>query len=148
MILRIFILPYLWCDKYFLFTPKRNRSCLYYFNICPDKTKASYRVAEFLQRKNYKIFPIYPKEEFILNEKVYRNLDQIEEKIDTLILFRKGEVALEILPKLVEKNIKNLWLQLGISNETAKEECKKLDINFIQNRCIMLEYPYFKTKEE
>ncbi|EAJ4900032.1 TPA: CoA-binding protein, partial [Campylobacter jejuni] len=91
---------------------------------------------------------IYPKEEFILNEKVYRNLDQIEEKIDTLILFRKGKVALEILPKLVEKNIKNLWLQLGISNETAKKECKKLDINFIQNRCIMLEYPYFKTKEK
>ncbi|ENO5150676.1 CoA-binding protein [Campylobacter jejuni] len=119
------------------------------FALSPDKTKASYRVAEFLQRKNYKIFPIYPKEEFILNEKVYRNLDQIEEKIDTLILFfRKGEVALEILLKLVEKNIKNLWLQLGISNETAKEECKKLDINFIQNRCIMLEYPYFKTKEE
>ncbi len=86
--------------------------------------------------------------DIILNEKVYRNLDQIEEKIDTLILFRKGEVALEILPKLVEKNIKNLWLQLGISNETAKEECKKLDINFIQNRCIMLEYPYFKTKEK
>ncbi|EKF1377111.1 TPA: CoA-binding protein, partial [Campylobacter jejuni] len=25
---------------------------------------------------------------------------------------------------------------------------KKLDINFIQNRCIMLEYPYFKTKEK
>ncbi|EPO1882663.1 CoA-binding protein [Campylobacter jejuni] len=114
------------------------------FALSPDKTKASYRVAEFLQRKNYKIFPIYPKEEFILNEKVYRNLDQIEEKIDTLILFRKGEVALEILPKLVEKNI----LQLGISNETAKKECKKLDINFIQNRCIMLEYPYFKTKEK
>ena len=118
------------------------------FALSPDKTKASYRVAEFLQRKNYKIFPIYPKKEFILNEKVYRNLDQIEEKIDTLILFRKGEVALEILPKLVEKNIKNLWLQLGISNETAKKECKKLDINFIQNRCIMLEYPYFKTKEK
>ncbi|EBD1710820.1 CoA-binding protein, partial [Campylobacter jejuni] len=23
-----------------------------------------------------------------------------------------------------------------------------LDINFIQNRCIMLEYPHFKTKEK
>ncbi|HEC1894558.1 TPA: CoA-binding protein [Campylobacter jejuni] len=119
------------------------------FALSPDKTKASYRVADFLQRKNYKIFPIYPKEEFILNEKVYRNLDQIEEKIDTLILFRKGKVALEIFfLSLLKKNIKNLWLQLGISNETAKKECKKLDINFIQNRCIMLEYPHFKTKEK
>lgn len=26
------------------------------FALSPDKTKASYRVAEFLQRKNYKIF--------------------------------------------------------------------------------------------
>ncbi|HDZ5065865.1 TPA: CoA-binding protein [Campylobacter jejuni] len=114
------------------------------FALSPDKTKASYRVAEFLQSKNYKIFPIYPKEDFILNEKVYRNLDQINDKIDTLILFRKGEIALKLLPKLVEKGIKNLWLQLGINNEKAKEKCKKLGINFIQNRCIMLEYPHFK----
>ncbi|HDZ4975669.1 TPA: CoA-binding protein [Campylobacter jejuni] len=117
------------------------------FALTPNKTKVSYRVAEFLQSKNYKIFP-YPKEDFILNEKVYRNLDQINDKIDTLILFRKGEIALELLPKLVEKGIKNLWLQLYINNEKAKEKCKKLGINFIQNRCIMLEYPHFKIKEK
>ncbi len=67
------------------------------------------------------------------------------------VLFFQMEILFfrrQILPKLVEKNIKNLWLQLDISNETAKEECKKLDINFIQNRCIMLEYPHFKTKEK
>ncbi|EDP4202642.1 CoA-binding protein, partial [Campylobacter jejuni] len=46
-----------------------------------------------------------------------------------------------------EKNIKNLWLQLGISNETAKEECKKLDINFIQNRCIMLDIRILKQRK-
>lgn len=94
------------------------------FALSPDKTKASYRVAEFLQRKNYKIFPIYPKEEFILNEKVYRNLDQIEEKIDTLILFRKGEVALEILPKLVEKNIKTYGFNLVLVMKQPKKNVK------------------------
>lgn len=61
------------------------------FALSPDKTKASYRVAEFLQRKNYKIFPIYPKEEFILNEKVYRNLDQIEKKSIHLYFLEKAK---------------------------------------------------------
>lgn len=44
------------------------------FALSPDKTKASYRVAEFLQRKNYKIFPIYPKEEFICKGYFKKNM--------------------------------------------------------------------------
>ncbi len=94
------------------------------FALSPDKTKASYRVAEFLQRKNYKIFPIYPKEEFILNEKVYRNLDQIEEKIDTLILFRKGEVALEIFLSLLKKILKTYGFNLILVMKQPKKNVK------------------------
>lgn len=33
----------------------------------------------------------YPKEEFILNEKVYRNLDQIEEKTIHLYFLEKAK---------------------------------------------------------
>lgn len=95
------------------------------FALSPDKTKASYRVADFLQRKNYKIFPIYPKEEFILNEKVYRNLDQIEEKIDTLILFRKGKVALEIFfLSLLKKILKTYGFNLALVMKQPKKNVK------------------------
>ena len=83
---------------------------------------------------------IYPKENEILGEKVYRNLGEIKDKIDLVLMFRKGEVANELLPLLIEKKIPNFWLQLEIFNDEVKEKCKNLDINFIQNKCIMIEY--------
>ncbi len=108
--------------------------------LSPDSSKASYRVGKFLQEEGFKIFPIYPKEDEILNEKVFRSLSEIQEKIDLVLMFRKGEVAGELLSTVVDKSINNFWLQLEIFNDEVKEKCKNLGINFVQNKCIMIEY--------
>ncbi len=57
--------------------------------LSPDESKASYKVAKYLQDAGYRIFPVYPKEEVILNEKVYRSLEEIQSKIDMVDIFRK-----------------------------------------------------------
>ncbi|KAA6228642.1 MULTISPECIES: CoA-binding protein [unclassified Campylobacter] len=108
--------------------------------LSPDSSKASYMVGKFLQEKGFNIFPIYPKEDKILNKKVYRNLKEINKKIDTCIMFRKGEFASEIFPLIKEKNIKNFWLQLGIVNNEVARLAQECNINFIQDKCIMLEF--------
>jgi len=108
--------------------------------LSPDETKASNNVAKFLQSKGYKIFPVYPKENEILNCKVYRNLEQILDKIDIVVMFRKGEFADELLKSIIKKDIKTLWLQLDIVNESAKLKAEQSGINFIQNRCIKIEW--------
>lgn len=108
--------------------------------LSPDKSKASFLVAKFLQEKSYKIYPIYPKFDEILGKKVYRSLDEIEDKIDLVLMFRKGEVANELFPIILEKKIPSFWLQLGIFNEKIAKKCENFRINFIQNRCIMIEY--------
>ena len=43
-----------------------------FVGLSPKIEKASNKVAKYFQEQGYKIFPIYPKEEFILNEKVYK----------------------------------------------------------------------------
>ena len=45
--------------------------------LSPDPTKDSHKVARYLQECGFKIYPIYPKEETILGEKVYRSLLEI-----------------------------------------------------------------------
>jgi predicted CoA-binding protein len=50
--------------------------------LSPNETKASHRVAKYLQEAGYKIVPVYPKEETILGEKVYRSLAEIPFEID------------------------------------------------------------------
>ncbi|QKF64805.1 CoA-binding domain-containing protein [Campylobacter corcagiensis] len=108
--------------------------------LSPDESKPSHYVSKFLQEKGYKIYPIYPKFDEILGEKVYRDLSEIKDKIDIVVMFRKGEFADVLIDEVIEKGIKTLWLQLGITNENAKEKALKNGVNFIQDRCIMVEY--------
>ncbi|EAL7098035.1 hypothetical protein DT955_02920 [Campylobacter jejuni] len=53
------------------------------FALSPDKTKASYRVAEFLQRKNYKIFPICRRKNKI---SIWKNKTSI--KVEILFFYK------------------------------------------------------------
>ncbi|CAM4096559.1 CoA-binding protein [Campylobacter armoricus] len=107
--------------------------------LSPNEEKPSYFVSKYLQDLGYKIYPIYPKEDFILNEKVYRNLKEIPSKIDTVVMFRKASFANEIFEDLLTKNIKNFWMQLGIINEEIIQKCQKYGINCVQNCCIKIE---------
>ncbi|XMD76189.1 CoA-binding domain-containing protein [Campylobacter lari] len=107
--------------------------------LSPNQNKPSHFVSKYLQDLGYKIYPIYPKEDFILNEKVYRNLKEIPFEIDTVVMFRKASFANEIFEDLLSKKIKNFWMQLGIINEEIMQKCKKYGINCVQDRCIKIE---------
>lgn len=115
--------------------------------LSPDPNKVSNMVAKFLQNKGYKIYPVYPKESEILGRKVYRNLSEISENIDTIVMFRKGEYAEILIKDVIEKRAKNFWLQLGIENENARKIAEKNGINFVQNHCIMVEFQNLKKGE-
>ncbi|MDR2635973.1 MAG: CoA-binding protein [Campylobacteraceae bacterium] len=109
--------------------------------LSPDPNKPSYQVAAFLQSKGFKIIPIYPKEDFILGQKVYRNLEDIEERVDMVDVFRKAEFVPEVLKQIEKRgDVKALWLQLGIINDEAIDRARKLGLNAVQNRCTMIEY--------
>ncbi|EID4795677.1 CoA-binding protein [Campylobacter sp. IFREMER_LSEM_CL1904] len=107
--------------------------------LSPNQEKPSYFVSKYLQDLSYTIYPIYPKEDFILNEKVYRNLREIPFEIDTVVMFRKASYANEIFEDLLAKNVKNFWMQLGIINDEIMQKCKKFGINCVQDRCIKIE---------
>ncbi|MCV3456234.1 CoA-binding protein [Campylobacter sp. CNRCH_2016_0050h] len=107
--------------------------------LSPNQEKPSYFISKYLQDLSYTIYPIYPKEDFILNEKVYRNLREIPSEIDTVVMFRKASYANEIFEDLLAKNVKNFWMQFGIINDEIMQKCKKFGINCVQDRCIKIE---------
>lgn len=109
--------------------------------LSPDPTKDSHKVAQYLQEKGFRIFPVYPKEETILGEKVYRNVREIPFPVDMVNMFRKAEIADTLIKEVLErKDIKVFWLQLEIINNEACEVAKKNGIIAIQNKCTKLEY--------
>jgi len=109
--------------------------------LSPDETKASHRVAKYLQSVGYKIFPIYPKEETILGEKVYRALTDIPEKVDMVNIFRKPAVVMAVVDKAIERgDVDVVWAQIGIVNNDAGEKAIANGMKVVQNLCSMIEH--------
>ena len=109
--------------------------------LSPKEDKPSHKVAKYLKEQGYKIVPIYPKGDEILGEKVYRSVEEVPFKIDMIDMFRKPEVAREMLEIMKKRgDIKVLWLQEGIINNEVGEEAKELGFKFVQNRCTMVEH--------
>ena len=109
--------------------------------LSPKEDKDSHRVAKYLQSVGYKIVPVYPKGDEILGEKVYRSVEEIPFEVDMIDMFRKAEVAKEMLEVMKKRgDIKVLWLQKGIVNNEVGEEAKKLGYKFVQNKCTMVEH--------
>ena len=107
----------------------------------PNPQKDSHRVAKYLKEAGYKMIPIYPKEETILGEKVYRSLEQIEEPVDMVVVFRKPAALDAIADAVIARgDVKTYWTQLGLVNNNAAQKVKDAGINVVQNYCAMVEH--------
>lgn len=109
--------------------------------LSPDESKASHRVAKYLQSVGYKIVPIYPKEDTILGEKVYRSLIDIPFEIDMVDIFRKPAAFDAIADACIKRgDVKVFWGQLGLVNNEAAEKAKNAGMKVVQNHCSMVEH--------
>ncbi len=110
--------------------------------LSPDESKASNMVAKFLQSKGYKIVPVYPKEDLILGEQVYRSLAEIPFEIDMVDIFRKPKAFDAIADACIERgDVKVFWGQLGLVNNAAAAKAEAAGMKVVQNRCPKIDYP-------
>lgn len=109
--------------------------------LSPDETKASNMVAKYLQKAGYKIIPVYPKEDIILGEKVYRSLEEIPERVDMVDMFRKPDFANELVEVAHKRgDVKFFWIQLGIVNDEAFNKATEYGMVAVQNKCSKVEH--------
>ena len=109
--------------------------------LSPDESKASNMVAKYLKNAGYKIVPVYPKEETILGEKVYRSLAEIPFKIDMVDIFRKPAAFDAVVDACIARgDIDVFWGQLGLVNNEAAQKAKDAGMKVVQNYCTKLEH--------
>jgi len=109
--------------------------------LSPDPSKASHRVAKYLQEVGYKIIPVYPKEDTILGEKVYRSLKEIPGKVDMIDIFRKPAAMDAIVEAAIERgDIDVYWGQIGLVNNAAAKRAEDAGMKVVQNLCAMIEH--------
>lgn len=109
--------------------------------LSPDESKASNRVAKYLQAVGFQIVPVYPKEETILGEKVYRSLAEIPFEIDMVDIFRKPKALDAVADACIARgDVKFFWAQQGIVNNEAAAKAEAAGMKAVQNHCTMVEH--------
>jgi predicted CoA-binding protein len=108
--------------------------------LSPKPQRDSHRVALYLQQQGYTIIPVYPREDEILGEKVYRRVQDIPEPVDLVDVFRRGEDLPEVVDDALAAKAPALWFQLGCVNEAAAATATAAGATVVMDRCLLVEH--------
>jgi len=108
--------------------------------LSPEPARDSHRIASYLSTQGYRIVPVRPGEKEILGEKAYRSLDDIQDPIDIVDVFRRPEQVTAHAREALGLKPRAFWMQLGIENEEAAALLIEAGIDVIMNRCIKVEH--------
>jgi len=123
----------------------QNTKTIAIIGCSPDASKDSNKVASYLIENGFTVLPVYPKEDFILGQKVYRSLSDIEVNVDLVDIFRKPDVIASVVDEAIQRgDVKCVWSQLGLVNNAAMEKAEKHGIKAVQNFCTKIEHMMIK----
>lgn len=108
--------------------------------LSANPEKDSHMVARYLQEQGYRIIPVHPKETEILGEKAYASLDDIQEPVDIIDVFRKPEAVAAHAQEALRIKPKVFWMQLGIANQEAAETLIEAGIDVVMDKCLKIEH--------
>lgn len=111
--------------------------------LSPKAHRDSHRVSAYMQRAGYEIVPIYPREETILGEKVYRSVRELDAPVDLVNVFRRSEELPEVAADILgspHSNSPAVWFQLDCVHEGAIGDLEKAGRTVVFDRCLMVEH--------
>ena len=108
--------------------------------LSPKPERDSNRVARYLQERGYEIVPVYPREEQILGQQVYRSLQEIPGAVDLVDVFRRGEDLPAVVEDALAAKAPALWFQLDCINQDAARTAAEAGTAVVMDRCLLVEH--------
>jgi len=107
-----------------------------------NQSRPSYFAMKYLKEKGFRVIPVNPGQagSTILGERVYASLDEIDQPIDIVDIFRSSEAALKVTQDAIKVGAKVVWMQLGVRNDEAARLAEDAGLQVVMNRCPKIEY--------
>ena len=107
--------------------------------------KAAHDVPAYLQRQGYRVIPVNPSADEVLDEPAYDDLSAVPDEVDLVDVFRPSEEVPDIVDAVRTRHDERgdagiLWLQLGIRNDDAVAAAEADGIAAVQDRCLKVEH--------
>lgn len=125
--------------------------------LSKNPEKASFQVAEYLQKQGYHIIPVNPTADKILSQKAHKTLLDIpletQKTVEIVDIFRPSKDIPLIIDQTIQLRKQHgkpyvVWMQLGITNQQAAEKAQKAELTVIMNKCMMMEHGRLFGKKE
>ena len=108
--------------------------------LSDDPSRPSFGVASYLLSAGKEIIPVNPNHERLMGLKCYPSLSAVPKPIDVVDVFRRVEFCADVVREAIAAGAGGVWLQSGIVSREARELASRAGIDFIQNRCLMVEH--------
>ena len=105
-----------------------------------DPDRPSHGIGGYLAAHGYEVIPVNPNPDEVLGKKCYARLSDVPGEIDLVNVFRRPQFCADVTRDAIEAGAKGVWLQAGIRNEEARKLAEEAGVDFVQDRCIMVEH--------
>jgi predicted CoA-binding protein len=108
--------------------------------LSPKPHRDSNRIARYMLDRGYEVVPVYPREEKILGQQVYRRLQDIPGGVDLVDVFRRSEELPNVVSDAVAARAPAVWFQLGCVHDAAARTARAAGMTVVMDRCIMVDH--------
>ena len=102
--------------------------------------RTSYRIAQYLRRAGYTVYPVNPTVTEIDGQPSYPTLADVPESIDIVNVFRRSEYLADVVDQAIAVGAKAVWAQLGVVDETARQKALDAGLDVAMDMCIKVEH--------
>jgi predicted CoA-binding protein len=118
----------------------KSSKTIAFVGMSANPEKDAHTVPKFMMEKGYRVIPVNPTATEILGLKVHKAITDVAEQVDIVDVFRPGPECDKVAEAAVKIKPRAVWLQLGITNARAKEIVEAAGIQYIEDRCLRIEY--------
>ncbi len=107
-----------------------------------DPARPAHYVPAYLYQRGYRIVPVNPRfaGEVLFGERVRADLGEIQEPVEILDVFRRGEALLGEVEKIRALAPGVVWLQPGAEHPGLEHALREAGIPVVAGRCLMAEH--------
>lgn len=115
--------------------------------LSPKTHRASNHVARYLLEQGYEIVPVYPREEQILGQGVFRRVQDVPGRVDLVDVFRRSEHLPAVIDDVLAAGAAALWLQVGCIDEDGARRASEAGLRVVMDRCVMVDHARLLGRE-
>lgn len=116
-----------------------NKTQITLVGVSENTKKYGHKIFKDLLAANYDVVGINPKGSTILNQKIYKSLQEVNRNTQLLIMVVPPQIGINVIKEANKLGIKNVWLQPGAQSDVIIKYATTNNINLTYNKCFMVE---------